>query len=284
MTVDEELFPDGVDSLFGNGNAVCSALEVKPDDSVSQVSFNGGDDPRPKAKAKAKVKAQANGKGKAKAKAADKMSLTHADCDMCEQEFPIECMAANSNKCLECKLDWNSLGKMAKRQNLMEWWNGLQLRTTEYKRKVWKVFKQRFRALKTVREKRDFRLMEFLEYFKFVSATDVNQTGKMMWHEEALEYWQSTAGGKFIVTDARKKWEELLTDPDHIEDDRGPVHSPRRLYIATGTTITKRTTVERGREVKLGNQKKNVHRGGRRQGETPVLGGLARGDCWLDRR
>lgn len=250
-----------VSAALGRAGAECSALEVAPEDSASQDSgnedeVNGRARGKGKGKAKAKGKPKAKAKGKAKGQGRGALNAGFADCELCQGEFRLEEMAANSNKCQECKLDWDSLGRMAKRQDLDAWWVAVQQKNIAYKRTVWKAFKGRFRALKTIKEKREFKMMEFIESFKFVSATDLERTGKMMWLEEALEYWQSTPGGRYSKAEAQQMWDDLLRDPEHLEDEGGPRHSPKQLYVSTGTTIKKRATVERGREMKLSASKK----------------------------
>ena len=225
--MDDGLCADNV-SLVG-GAAACSVLEdylardhqqedlagLKPDDSASQV---GSDDPggqpvktrivggarMPAAKAKGKGKGgkgKAKGKGKGKGTTSPDLSC-EAPCELCEVVFLLVDFPPNANKCYECKRDWDSLGRLCKRQGHDEWWKALASKKPAEKRKVARSFRKEFRACLNVQDKQSFKLLEFCEGFKCVSATDLVQNGKKMWLEEAIEHCMSVPGGSHSRSEA----------------------------------------------------------------------------------
>eukprot|EP00969_Alexandrium_andersonii_P286508 12665100-Alexandrium_andersonii.AAC.1 len=203
-------------------------MDVAPDESASQCGVpSSGTPAHGVTRSIGKAKAKGGAKAKAKPTVAKAGQMA---CEMCEEISDIIDFPPNQVKCYDCKSDWDSLFKMCKRQSQMAWYTELQASPLPKKRKVWKSFKTKFRAVACPRAKKAFSLLNMIESFKVTSATDTIQGGKMMWKDEAIEHWKSIPGGKHTESEATEMWEQLLVDPDALLGWDGPAKAPRSAW------------------------------------------------------
>ncbi len=68
------------------------------------------------------------------------------------------------------------------------------------------------------------------------SSTEFLAKGCMMWEKQAIEHWQTTAGGRLSEEDAKARWEEWTSNKEEmglIFDLKGPARKPLRLRVGT---------------------------------------------------
>ena len=167
---------DGAPSVVAGAHCSALELDILPEDSASQCDVPPAPKPKPAPKKPAKPKAKASpGSGQ-------------MACELCEQAFPMSDFPHNQNKCYSCKQDWDSLSRMCKRQQQAKWWNDLLASPLQKKRKVWKTFRAKYRAVVCPVAKKQFNLLTMVESFKVTSATDAIDSGKMMWKDLRCKY------------------------------------------------------------------------------------------------
>ena len=53
-----------------------------------------------------------------------------------------------------------------------------------------------------------FNLAQYKETFRTEQGVEYIGRGTMMWRQQAIEHWQSTAGGSLSMEDAESKWDD----------------------------------------------------------------------------
>eukprot|EP00959_Pyramimonas_sp_CCMP1952_P229917 4806939-Pyramimonas_sp.AAC.1 len=86
-----------------------------------------------------------------------------------------------------------------------------------------------------------FVVAQYKELHETSQGVEGTDHGKMMWEDEAIEFWQTTPGGSLGKTEAKAKWDDLSA---HYKERKiphdwdGPSASkPMRLRIKTGDTL-----------------------------------------------
>ena len=200
-----------------------------PDDSASGIGTRGRSTERSEEKLDKKRSWRASPKKSAKAKG---KGTTKGDieCALCEcwlpaHEYPV-CGQAN---CRTCKNHWDAMMRMAKRQELFDWIEKVTAAPLKDRRKTLKLFRQKYRCNKDPKLKREFKFMDFAEFFISITIEDKSKKKKLMWKGGFMEFCRSPKGGSHSATDADKMWLDEYANPDKIEAQGGPKHAPLRL-------------------------------------------------------
>ena len=157
---------------------------------------------------------------------------TKRRCRLCTKWQPEDCFPVNSAYCRCCKQAVDNLAKQAARQNQHEYWKETRKDEQELKKLV-------TRYLDTCPKGADkskrgnFCLASYREVYAASSSSGAKARGRMMWEGYFVEFAQKPKGGSHTEEEARKRWKEMLEDPDVEKDNLGPTKSPRRCCVAT---------------------------------------------------
>lgn len=262
--------------------AQCSALEAHPWDSASQAQSEGeGSEAGKKQKGKgksSKAKAAAKNQAKGQARTKKPQMSPKSDmqvCELCDEAKPITDFDLAAYKCKDCKKDLDSLSRMAARQGHKAWYNETMKGPLPKRKKVLKEFRQRYRVETCSDKKKAFQMLTLVEKFTVEVADDTIVKGKMMWEDEAVEFWQSTKGGKMSQVEAKQKWQDALqNEKEFPQDQLGPKQAPTRVRVPKGDYVNFRTTAGRTKEMNVATQKRKYDEDDVKRAQRQCLSGF----------
>ena len=153
-------------------------------------------------------------------------------CRMCAKWQPEDSFPVNSAYCRCCKQAVDNLAKQAARQNQLEYWKEVRKDEQELKKLVTRYNDTCPRGAE--KSKRgNFSLASYREVYAASSSSAAKARGRMMWEGYFVEFAQKPKGGSYTEEEARKRWKEMLEDPDVEKDNLGPAKSSRRCCVAT---------------------------------------------------
>ena len=81
------------------------------------------------------------------------------------------------------------------------------------------------------------------------SRVEATARGRLMWQDQAVNFFESVDGGSMSRAAAEAKWKSLVADlandPTMIHDEEGPPHSKQRIWIHTHDDVDFASICER---------------------------------------
>ena len=174
-------------------------------------------------------------------------------CKACMKNLETSLFAINQNNCMQCKRFLDVLSRKARAQNKMDWFNEVGQSPQKLKALVNAYGAAVEDAKKAGNRKANFNLVQYIEEVRASSAVGSINRGKMMWMDQALNYWCSVEGGAYTKQAATAKWEQLVADigvaEDVITDELGPPHSKLRIRTATDDEVNFEDSYERSKHL-----------------------------------
>ena len=172
-------------------------------------------------------------KGRHKAEASKKGTKT---CRACQKNRPLSDFALNQTVDKDCKKALDVIAKKARQQGKVEWFKGVKTDPKKLRSLVTSYRQASQEAEKAGQKKSTWNLAEYIEEVRASSETVGTSRGKMMWQEQAIEFWRSTDGGSHTKQEAVSKWEELVATYEALgipHDQKDPAKASLRLRIHT---------------------------------------------------
>ncbi|MCP4243678.1 MAG: hypothetical protein GY772_24250 [bacterium] len=153
----------------------------------------------------------------------------------------------NQAFCMDCKRHLDVLAKQARNQQRQEWFG--EVRNDPGKcQQLLAAYTKVKRASPSGKAGKGegWNLMQYIEALAVQSGTQHLAQGKMMWEREAIEFWQTTPGGRTSEEDAKARWAEWVKRKDElgiVHDLKGPnPQFPLRLRVPTGDEVNYATS------------------------------------------
>ena len=188
--------------------------------SVDSTSSHGG-------------KGGSKGQKRHKADAAKKGQKT---CRACQKVLPLSDFALNQCNCMSCKRDLDVISKKARTQGKLEWFQRVKSDPKQLKALLTNYRGAVQEAEKAGQKKATWNLVTYMEEVKASQELVGVGRGKMMWKDQAIEFWQSTDGGAMRKYEAENKWNHLSANYKDLNipsDKKGPEKAPLRIRVHT---------------------------------------------------
>ena len=157
-------------------------------------------------------------------------------CRACQKSRPLSDFALNQTVDKDCKKALDVISKKARQQSKVEWFKSVKADPKKLKSLVTSYRQASQEAEKAGQKKSTWNLAEYLEEVRASSETVGTSRGKMMWQDQAIEFWRSTDGGSLTKQEAASKWDELVATYEALgipNDQKGPAKASLRLRIHT---------------------------------------------------
>ena len=172
-------------------------------------------------------------------------------CRACQKVLDANMFSINQVNCGKCKKALDVLSKKAKAQNKVSWFKKVKSDPARLKALVNAYSAAVEDAKKAGDKKTTFCISTFIESQKASSKVRSNELGQLMWEDQAIEFFQTTAGGSLTKAKAKIEWDSRVAnvDDDTLTDQKGPQHSALRIWVKTGDMVSRRRMFERCHEV-----------------------------------
>ena len=163
-------------------------------------------------------------------------------CKACQKWLPVTEFALNQVVCSADKSILDVVAKKAKLQGKADWFKNVRADPKQLKSLVTN-YKSAMQEAERTGVKRNFwNLATYMEEVKASSEDVGTERGQMMWKDQAIEFWQSTAGGSLQKYEAEGKWNHEAANAKELgtaQDQKGPKQAPLRLWVHTEDIIDK---------------------------------------------
>ena len=191
-------------------------------------------------KPRSKAKPRAKRPDRHKAGEATKGGKSKRTCRACKRVQDISEFAANQANCMECKRSLDVIAKKARKAGKQEWFLRVKADGGKLTQMVSSYNKAVAEANKAGNKKAAWSVVNYMEEVKASSKVRNVDKGKMMWEDQAIEFWQTAAGGSYSKMAARSKWDAMVENKEAdgtITDQDGPKWRPLRLRIHVGDDV-----------------------------------------------
>lgn len=157
-------------------------------------------------------------------------------CKACQKQKSSQEFALNQVVCMPCKSALDVVSKKAKAQGKADWFKNIRQNPKALKALVTNYGNAQAEAEKAGNKKNFWNLATYMEELKASSETIGIKRGKMMWRDQAIEFWQTTAGGSKQKYEAEAKWNHEAANAPALRiatDQKGPSQAPLRLWVHT---------------------------------------------------
>ena len=207
----------------------------------------------PKSRSKAK---QAKSKASPKKRAGRHLTAgcvagKQRQCRSCQKQLDVSQFALNQANCVRCKRALDCIAKKARATGKKDWFKRTKSDPKRCKQMVNSYQKSVEEAEKEGR-KNTWSIATYLHSVKATSKTRSVEAGKMMWEEEAIQYWESVPGGSMSRAAAKSKWDNMkenIEADNLITDTEGPKQAPLRIRIHTGDLVNFEGTYSRSKRL-----------------------------------
>ncbi|CAE7832485.1 unnamed protein product [Symbiodinium sp. CCMP2592] len=161
-------------------------------------------------------------------------------CKSCGKSLPLSSFAINQSNCLDCKKCLDVLSKKCRACGKSAW-----LAEVKQCPKRLKALINAYRAAVVEAKSKGqktatFSVITYIETTKASSAVESVARGTMMWQDQAVEHFQTPAGGSLSKAAAEAKWKSMSDSAEAdgtITDTLGPKQAPLRLRIHIGDDV-----------------------------------------------
>lgn len=191
-------------------------------------------------RAKSKAKPRAKRPDRHKAGEASKGGKSKRTCRACKRVQDISEFAANQANCMECKRSLDVIAKKARQAGKQEWFQKVKADSDKLTKMVTSYNKAVAEANKAGNKKAAWSVVNYIEEVKAASKVRNIDQGQMMWEDQAIEFWQTAAGGSYSKMAARSKWDVMVDNKEAdgtITDEHGPKWRPLRMRIHVGDNV-----------------------------------------------
>ena len=180
----------------------------------------------------------ANGRQTKAAKAASASAGAFA-CTLCCKSHDGPDKVPGFNWGRSCKRAYDSLKRLAVKQNETDWW--ADVKESPKKMKALVVdFLRMFPVAPGRGQSRakGFKVAEYKEFMRSTTEVERRVMGKLMWEEEYIEFAKSTQGGGYTAGQAKEKWSKMASPESGVlRCMDGPEHAPLMLRVQTGIYV-----------------------------------------------
>ncbi|CAL1151620.1 unnamed protein product [Cladocopium goreaui] len=205
-----------------------------PDIDDEDVSISDQQDtPQKGTSGKEPDSAESKFKGRHKVETTKKGAKT---CRACQKSRPLSDFALNQTVDKDCKKALDVISKKARQQGKVEWFKNVKADPKKLRSLVTSYRQASQEAEKAGQKKSTWNLAEYIEEVRASTETVGTSRGKMMWQDQAIEFWRSTDGGALTKQEAASKWDELVATYEALgipHDHKGPAKASLRLRIHT---------------------------------------------------
>ena len=172
-------------------------------------------------------------------------------CRACQKVLDANMFSINQVNCGKCKKALDVLSKKAKAQNKVSWFKKVKSDPARLKALVNAYSAAVEDAKKAGNKKTTFCISTFIESQKASSKVRSNELGQLMWEDQAIEFFQTTAGGSLTKAKAKIEWDSRVAnvDDDTLTDQKGPQHSALRIWVKTGDMVSFENTYGRSKHL-----------------------------------
>lgn len=172
-------------------------------------------------------------------------------CRGCHETMELDRFALNQSVCFDCKASLDVIAKMARAQGKSDWFAEQRSDDNKCKRML-----DNYRGTKKEADAKGLKrakwsVAKYQETVKYASGMDFRAQGRMMWKLEAIEYWQTTAGGQHSLDEAKARWKHESLNFKSLDiptDMKWPSKAPFRLRVCIGDVVDYYNQVERSKE------------------------------------
>lgn len=151
------------------------------------------------------------------------------------QDLKADAFAENQIVCMSCKRKLDNIYKQAKSQGQLDWFVKARADDQQVFRMLDSYSKAGAEAERLKLKKTKWNLSQYKESIIAKSGTDFVAHGELMWERQAIEFWQSTSGGRLSEEAAKAQWDDWARNKEKLNvifDYNGPNKSaPLRLRI-----------------------------------------------------
>lgn len=179
-------------------------------------------------------------------------------CRACQKSKPLSAFALNQVVDMECKKALDVIGKKAKQQGKVDWLKNAKKDPKKLKHLVTSYRNACAEAEKVGAKKAAWNLAEYVEEVRSTSEMVGIGRGKLMWRDQAIDFWRSTDGGAHTKQESEAKWEELVSNYQTLgvpHDFKGPAKSSLRIRVHTEDILDDVKRFSREKTLGLFNQK-----------------------------
>lgn len=126
------------------------------------------------------------------------------------------------------------IAKKARAQKKVEWFKKIRNDPKALKALVGNYNSAVAESQRSGAKRAVWNLATYFEEWKATAETGYVGRVKLMWEDQAVEFWQSTAGGSMSKGEAEARWRHEAMNRDELGiawDKKGPAKSPLRLAV-----------------------------------------------------
>ena len=171
-------------------------------------------------------------------------------CSACAKDLPLENYALNQTNCVDCKKILDVVSKKCRAAGKTQWLKNVKANPQRLKQLINSYKAALLEAKKNGNKKCSWNVITYIESIKATSAVQHKAQGKMMWEDEAVQWWQRIEGGSLTKAAAEAKWKSMVESAEEDEtvtDMLGPAKAPFRMRIHVADMVDFTNSYERSK-------------------------------------